>query len=84
MTRRDLRALIPEGASAPGVRTDVALIEAKDVARAIVDEAARFGADVVCIGSHGDGAGKRRLGAVAQEVMERSPCPVLLVRARED
>ena len=81
---KKLRALIPEDAVAAGVRTDVALIEAKDVARAIVDEAARFGADVLCIGSHGHGAGKRRLGAVAQEVMERSSCPVLLVRARED
>jgi nucleotide-binding universal stress UspA family protein len=77
---KKLRALIPEEAAARGVRTDVGLVEAKDVGRAITDEAERFGADLVCIASHGRGGILQSLlGSVAEQVIKRSHCPVMLL-----
>ena len=81
---KKLRALIPEGAAARGVRTDVGLIEAKDTGRAITEEAVRFGADLICIASHGRGGILQSLlGSVAQQVIKRSHCPVMLLPAGE-
>ena len=79
---KKLRALIPEGAVTRGVRTEVGLIEAKDVGRAITEEADRFGADLICIAPHGRGGILQGLlGSVAQEVIKRSNCPVMLLPA---
>lgn len=41
-------------------------------------------ADLIVIGSHGRGGVQRALlGSVAEGVMRRAPCPVLVVRAKE-
>jgi nucleotide-binding universal stress UspA family protein len=80
-----LRSLIPPGAEARGVQTEVGTIEARHVGQAISEEAERFAADVVCIGSHGrSGIVKTLLGSVAHDVMKRCSRPLLVVRARED
>jgi nucleotide-binding universal stress UspA family protein len=46
----------------------------------IVAYAARSGADLLVVGAHGHGAVSRLLlGSVAEQVVQRAPCPVLVV-----
>jgi nucleotide-binding universal stress UspA family protein len=76
-----LRAQVPADAAARGIQTEVAVIEESDIAKAIRQEAERFGAHLVCIGSHGrSGLAKAVLGSVAQSLIGQSPRPVLVVR----
>jgi nucleotide-binding universal stress UspA family protein len=50
-------------------------------ASVIVDEAERWEADLVVVGSHGRAAvASAILGSVAAEVVDHSPCPVLIAR----
>ena len=52
--------------------------------QAIVEEAERWGADLVIVGSHGYGPAKRfLLGSVSQAVAVHAPCSVEIVRKRE-
>jgi nucleotide-binding universal stress UspA family protein len=61
-----------------GILTEVTVTEGYDVAKTIRQEAERFGALLVCIGSHGrSGLAKAILGSVAQNVMAQSQRPVL-------
>jgi len=57
----------------------------EDPAVGIGNVAARLGADVIVIASHGR-SGLRRvlLGSVAQQVVQREPRPVLIVRPPYD
>jgi nucleotide-binding universal stress UspA family protein len=51
------------------------------IARAIVDEARTFDADLVVLGSRGHGGlGTMLLGSTSAEVVDHAPCPVLVVR----
>ena len=76
-----LRALIPAEAEKRGVVTEVRIVESSDAGPAICEAAERFCADLVCIGSHGrSGLVAAVLGSVAQAVIARSRCPVLVVR----
>ena len=80
-TEERLRAQVPAEAAARGIQTEVAVIEARDVAKTIRQEAERFGAHLVCIGSHGrSGLANAVLGSVVQSVMAQSQRPVLIVR----
>lgn len=50
-------------------------------ASVIVEEAARIGADLLIVGSHGRGPfASALLGSVAAEVVDHAPCPVLVAR----
>ncbi len=50
-------------------------------ARAIVEEAERFGAELIVVGSHGAGFWERMLiGSVSQAVTSHAACSVLVVR----
>ena len=52
-------------------------------ATALVDEATRFGADLVMGGSRGHGTISRLLlGSVSAEVVDHAPCPVLVSRTQ--
>ncbi|MBI3849932.1 MAG: universal stress protein [Verrucomicrobia bacterium] len=78
---KKLRSFIPSGAELRGIATEVEVVEHRDVAKAICQEAERFSADVICLGSHGrSGLSKAVLGSVAQKVMKQSSRPVLVVR----
>jgi universal stress protein A len=47
---------------------------------AIVDHAARIGAGLIVMGSHGrHGLGHWLLGSVAEKVVQNAPCPVLVI-----
>ena len=51
------------------------------IGEAISDEARRWNADLIVIGTHGRGAIRQIfLGSVAQKVVQTASCPVLLVR----
>jgi nucleotide-binding universal stress UspA family protein len=82
--RAQLRALVPPDALD---RFDLEenVIENADAAAAISQEAERFDADAICVGSHArSGLAKTFLGSVAQGVMTNSKRPVLVVRARDE
>lgn len=76
-----LRSLIPREAGERGIRTEVAVLEGSDTAEIVCQEAERFGADLICLGSHGHSALVGAvLGSVAQKVVSHSRKPVLIVR----
>ncbi|HEV7867604.1 MAG TPA: universal stress protein [Chthoniobacteraceae bacterium] len=75
-----LRALAPEKGEAPGITTEVEVTESGETAEAICAAAERFGADIVCIGSHTrPGFTAKVLGSVALAVLQTSRRPVLTV-----
>ncbi len=78
-----------ETLAAAGVRGDTAIIDAhaakNDVVTAIAQEATRWGADLVVLGTHGRrGVQRALLGSVAEEFMRVTPVPMLLVRYAAD
>ncbi|MGM9488257.1 universal stress protein [Ideonella sp. YS5] len=73
-------------AKAAGVVVETQLIEspATRVCDQVVDEARRWGAELIVIGTHGRrGAGRLVMGSDAEQIARRAPVPVLLVRAPE-
>jgi nucleotide-binding universal stress UspA family protein len=76
-----IRSLAPEWASQHGVVTHTDIVRSRDLPRAIIETAARVGADVICVGSH-ERAGimRRHLGSIARTLVQHSTLPVLIVR----
>jgi len=75
-----------EGAAArirrPGLAVTTQVLEGAPK-QLIVEEAERFGADLIVLGTHGHGpAGRFLLGSVAHSVVLHAPCSVEVVRAR--
>jgi nucleotide-binding universal stress UspA family protein len=64
-----------------GVNVNTSVIEAHSAWRGILDTAAKLGADLIVMGSHGRrGLEKMVLGSVAQRVLSHSTLPVFVVR----
>jgi nucleotide-binding universal stress UspA family protein len=77
-----LQSLFPSESEQRGIETEVTIVEHAEPATAICQAAERFGADLICLSSHGrSGLAKTILGSVAQAVMSRSVRPVLVVRS---
>ncbi len=80
-TERKLRALIPAEAETGGIGSEVEVADHRDTAAAICQAAERFGADVICLSTHGrSGLSAAVLGSVANGVMATSKRPLLVVR----
>lgn len=78
----DAAASIRKGAS--GLSVSTTLLEGRPK-EAIVEEAERWGADLIVVGSHGHGALKRLfLGSVSLAVATNAHCSVEIVRCRRD
>ena len=78
-----LRALTPHEAEARGIATEVEVTESRETAAAICAAAERFGADIICIGSHTrPGFTAKALGSVSLAVLQTSRRPVLVVWPR--
>ncbi len=75
-----LRALAPHEAEARGIVTEVEVTASRETAEAICAAAERFGADIICVGSHTrPGFTAKVLGSVALGVLQQSRRPVLVV-----
>lgn len=75
-----LRALVPQELATSGISCDVQALAHHDAAAAICEAADSFGADVICLGSHGHTrAAAAVLGSVAQGVTAHAHRPVLTV-----
>jgi universal stress protein A len=61
------------------------LVVSGDPSKAIVEQAALLHADLIVMGTHGRGGAARwLLGSVAEAVLRRAECPVLVVPTRAD
>jgi nucleotide-binding universal stress UspA family protein len=79
---REIEAGVAAHGAAPGTVKVDHLILRGHAARAIVDEAREFGAELVAVGSRGHGAFESMiLGSTSAEVVDHAPCPVLVARA---
>jgi len=79
----DILEKAAETARQAGVPSETALVPIYDshVSDAIVDDARRWRADLIALGTHGrHGISRLILGSVAEAVARTSPIPVLLVR----
>jgi nucleotide-binding universal stress UspA family protein len=66
--------------AAPGLQVSSRILEGSPK-QMIVEEAERWGADLILVGSHGHGAGERfLLGSVAHAVALHAPCSVEIAR----
>jgi nucleotide-binding universal stress UspA family protein len=69
-------------ANVPDVSVTSRILEG-DPAHVLVDEAQRWNADLIVVGSHGRGpAGRLLLGSVSQKLAQHAPCSVEIVRCR--
>ena len=57
------------------------MLSEEDLVTAILRTQAKFGCDLIVLGTHGRSGVRRWLtGSVAEEVIRRAPCPVLVVK----
>jgi nucleotide-binding universal stress UspA family protein len=71
-------------AALEAVTLSAATEAAANPAREIVQLASDLSADLIVVGTHGrTGTTKRLLGSVAQSVLTRASCPVLVVRTKD-
>jgi nucleotide-binding universal stress UspA family protein len=78
-------AALARSSCAEGARLVIVQRKALEPAAAILEYAREAGVDLLVMGTHGrSGPGRLLLGSVAEEVMRRAPCPVLVMRQLED
>ncbi len=80
-----LKARIPEDAESHGITTELHVLDGASAWLAIWQYASRASADLICLATHSrDGAAGLLLGSQAQELVQHSRIPVVLVpRDRE-
>lgn len=82
---KKLEALVPANAALSGILTEIEVVEHRDAAKGISQAAESFGADVICLATHGHtGLSSIVLGSVANSLLGCSKRPLYLVRVIED
>ena len=72
---------VKEALALEGIEVDSAVLYDADPAAAIVESARQHDADLIVMGSHGrTGLGRLLLGSVAERVIGKAACPVLVVK----
>lgn len=66
---------------AAGIPVETNVIESEKISRTIIGEASRLGADLLVIGSHGEGRFEGRLGSTGSKITRHASIPLLLLRA---
>jgi nucleotide-binding universal stress UspA family protein len=69
-----------------GVEAETGLVESGErrIATALIDDARRWGADLIVMGTHGrHGLEHMMFGSVAEGVVRAAPVPVLLIRGED-
>jgi nucleotide-binding universal stress UspA family protein len=79
-----LRTLVPSEAECGASRWRSGCWKTATVAKALCVEADRFGADVVCLASHGLGVSRGWHGSVAKAVLKRLKRPLLIIRRADE
>ena len=82
MSREEVQEEMRKVTDSAGIRSLDVILSARagDPARSIVDQALETAADLVVMGTHGRSGFERLLiGSVAEKVLRKAPCPVLLV-----
>ncbi len=64
-----------------GVEVEGSVVESENVTNTILDQLEALGAEVVVIGSHGQGLFQGLLGSTGTKLVRRCPKPVLLIRS---
>lgn len=82
--RERLAGLVPAEMGARGQPPELGVLEHDDPAVALCAEADRFGADLVCLASHGLGGSRAVFGSVTQRVLKGLRRPVLVVRRPDE
>ena len=86
--KQDGRRILEKGAAHArkhGVKVQTSLVESAGghAAQTIIDEARKYHASLIVLGTHGRRGLKRMvMGSDAEEVVRNAPAPVLLVRSR--
>jgi nucleotide-binding universal stress UspA family protein len=76
-----LEGLVPPEAKERGIGSSATVVAGRNVAAIVCQEAARWGANLICLGSHGHSGLKAAvLGSVAQRIIAKSDRPVLVAR----
>ena len=82
---RKLKELVPVDAASRGIRTEVEVIEQRDAAQGICQAAERFGADAICLATHGrSGLASVVAGSVASSLLGMATRPLYLVSVIKD
>ncbi len=63
-----------------GLSPETVGVESEDPSRAVLDQVVAFEADVLVIGSHGQGRFEGLMGSIGTKLVRRSPVPVLVCR----
>lgn len=77
--RKQLNGLVPAETGARCQPPEIEIIRGEDTPTAICAEAARFGADLVCMASHGAGASRAVHGSVTKVVLKLLRRPLLVI-----
>lgn len=71
---------VVEAVTARGVRAEGLVLEGEKPAAEIAEAAQDRGADILVVGSHGQGLFQGLLGSESTKLVRRSPIPVLVIR----
>lgn len=72
---------IAKALEAAGVPVETNVVESEKISKTILAERSRLRADMILIGSHGEGRFEGLLGSTGAKITRRSPCPLLLIRS---